>query len=63
MCTASEDNGTMAEAVTIEQADALNRDTVLVSLSDGRVLVLTLAQILSADPRLLPLDEPDEDSN
>ena len=51
----------MAEPLSIAQADALDKDELLITLSDGRNLVVTLAQVLSINPRVLPPDEPDDD--
>ena len=47
--------------LTIEQSDCLNADQIQVTLSDGRVLVLTLDQLLKSGPRVL-LRQIEEDA-
>jgi hypothetical protein len=49
----------MNESVFITQSDALDDNEIMVNLSDGRSLRLTLEQILAADPEIVP--EPEED--
>ena len=52
----------MIESLTIAQADVLNGKEVLVVLSDGRSLVLTLRGILDAEFRVVPPAEDDEEA-
>ena len=51
----------MSEPVKVKQADAFNSEGVLVTLSDDRVLLVTLDQILSAQPEELPPADEEED--
>ena len=51
----------MSDPVTVRQADAFNCDKVLVTLSDGRVLLFTLDRLMSAQPETLPESEEEED--
>ena len=50
----------MTDTLTIQQADALGNNDIQVTLSDGRVLVLTLSQILGANPQILLPDAEEE---
>ena len=51
----------MSDPVTIKHLDSLGGSQVLITLSDGRVLAVTLEQILSVGPQVLPEDEQNED--
>lgn len=51
----------MDASLTIRQADVLNGNTILVNLSDGRVLELALEQFLSANPQEVPPGEQDDE--
>ena len=44
----------MHRTLTIKQANALNAGEIFIALSDGRVLSITLAQVLSLNPPVLP---------
>ena len=52
----------MNEPITITKADSIDGSQILVALSDGRTLVVTLEQILSTNPNVLPPNEDEESS-
>ena len=46
-----------SEQVKIKQVDAMEGDKVIVTLSDGRVFVVTLQQLMSLHLELLPVEQ------
>ena len=50
------------DSLTVEQADAANSHQVIITLSDSRVLLLDLDQILGLHLQELPEIAEDEDS-
>ena len=58
------DHNRMNDTLSIKQAVALNDSEIMVALSDDRSVLLTVEQLLTANPEVIP--EPDhyeEDSN
>ena len=53
----------MSESMFITQADALNEGEIVVNLSDGRTLLLTLEQLMAAQPMMIPSADDDEESS
>ncbi len=51
----------MERPLTIKQANALNPGEIFVALSDGRVLMVTLAQVLSLNPEVHPVRVSESD--
>ena len=55
--------GQMSEPTFITQADALNEGEIVVNLSDGQTLLLTLDQLMAARATIVPVPEEDEESS
>jgi hypothetical protein len=46
-------------AITIRSVDFINGNVVIVELSDGKTVQVTVEQILRLNPQVLPENEPD----
>ena len=50
----------MSEPLSITSADVFKGGQILVTLSDGRTLIVTLEQILRTNPEVVPRDDDEE---